>query len=711
MGDTKSVPSLFWKVLSAYEDAVNSGDNSKIASAGEGVIAYWLDGNSAESKADLWRSDPAAYGWEINNCWGISFQVGNIYRESGRSADEIRMVKVSLAMLDLYKALISSGIVSGSLADMDFARMELESRLQANTVSMTAYAELRDGQGTTKSYSAKYVPSSGVYFGEPANDLITGGAKKPSAALIYVEFDRDDLETRVKHELKTLESIGITPSKLSVIELAWNFDNHSATINGVPNQTAKITAAAKYLKSTGLPILLRVGAEMNAFTDNPDPEKFKTAFRTIAKIMHSDAPNVMLLWSPNYVNSAGFTFDMFYPGDEHVDWVGMSLYTTKYFGAVGTTADESQQAIYKVGKYANPISYMRELVNQYGARKPIIISEGGVSLRWNPTGENLSEWALTQIRATYAYLPILFPEVKAVLWFNADRDYDKFSYHFGDSYEAKNLYMQLTGGDYFIGLGESKSKVTYKKLGSATFPAGEIVICTYVESSDIPAVTVQYFVDGTWKQESATVPFRASLDFGSLPDGDHKLLIKTLLRGSVTVEQEFYMRKSGNTVEVSSNAITGTPPAVTPTPPPTVGSVSAVPTAAKVLVGTAEVAFEAYYIDGNNYFKLRDVAFALSDKFEVLWDAGKSAITLVPNTVYTPNNSELLPGDGLEKNALLSADKVYMDGAELSLSAYKIGGNNYFKLRDIGIALNFNVSWDSVNGAIRIDKDQPYTAD
>ena len=50
--------------------------------------------------------------------------------------------------------------------------------------------------------------------------------------------------------------------------------------------------------------------------------------------------------------------------------------------------------------------------------------------------------------------------------------------------------------------------------------------------------------------------------------------------------------------------------------------------------------------------------------------------------------------------------KIYVDGQQVSMTAYNIAGNNYVRLRDIGQQVGFNVYWD--NG-VQIDTDAPYT--
>jgi len=139
---------------------------------------------------------------------------------------------------------------------------------------------------------------------------------------------------------------------------------------------------------------------------------------------------------------------------------------------------------------------------------------------------------------------------------------------------------------------------------------------------------------------------------------------------------------------------------------------AAVPTVSKVYVDGREVKFDAYHINGNNYFKLRDVASVISGtgkQFEVVWDGEKNAINLISGKGYTAVGGEMSPGDGKSKNTALSTSTIYKDGAEAELTAYNIGGNNYFKLRDLGETFDFDVTWDPVNNAILIDTSSGYT--
>lgn len=139
---------------------------------------------------------------------------------------------------------------------------------------------------------------------------------------------------------------------------------------------------------------------------------------------------------------------------------------------------------------------------------------------------------------------------------------------------------------------------------------------------------------------------------------------------------------------------------------------SAAPTAASVLVNGTNRAFDAYNIDGANYFKLRDLAYVLNGtakQFDVTWDAPTKTIALVPGQAYTAAGGEMSGAGTGTKAAVPTAARILLDGKAVSFTAYNIDGNNYFKLRDIGQAMNFGVDWDSVNHTIAIDTSKAYT--
>lgn len=55
-----------------------------------------------------------------------------------------------------------------------------------------------------------------------------------------------------------------------------------------------------------------------------------------------------------------------------------------------------------------------------------------------------------------------------------------------------------------------------------------------------------------------------------------------------------------------------------------------------------------------------------------------------------------------------TSQKVTLDGQEVSLEGYNINGNSYFKLRDVGKAVDFGVTWDNATRTVQIDTNSGY---
>ena len=55
-----------------------------------------------------------------------------------------------------------------------------------------------------------------------------------------------------------------------------------------------------------------------------------------------------------------------------------------------------------------------------------------------------------------------------------------------------------------------------------------------------------------------------------------------------------------------------------------------------------------------------------------------------------------------------STQAFYINGQQAPLTAYLIGGSNYVRLRDIGKAVDFGVTYDAATNSVYIDSTQPY---
>ncbi len=141
-------------------------------------------------------------------------------------------------------------------------------------------------------------------------------------------------------------------------------------------------------------------------------------------------------------------------------------------------------------------------------------------------------------------------------------------------------------------------------------------------------------------------------------------------------------------------------------------SKTASPMNSKVKIDGKNVAFEVYSIDGSSYFKLRDIAMAIkgsTKKFNVTWDGKKNAINILTKTAYQVAGGELaISKNPKAKTAQLSTSTIYVNGKAAKLTVYTIDGSSYFKLRDLGKAVNFNVTWDGKTNTIGIDTKSSY---
>ena len=119
----------------------------------------------------------------------------------------------------------------------------------------------------------------------------------------------------------------------------------------------------------------------------------------------------------------------------------------------------------------------------------------------------------------------------------------------------------------------------------------------------------------------------------------------------------------------------------------------------KLTVDGKGIDCEKYNIDGSNYFKLRDLAYLLNgtgSQFSVGWNDQTKTVSITTGKAYTADGSELKTGTDKSKTAQISAQTILINGKVRSdLSVYNIGGNNFFKLRDLGTALGFFVSYDA----------------
>lgn len=122
--------------------------------------------------------------------------------------------------------------------------------------------------------------------------------------------------------------------------------------------------------------------------------------------------------------------------------------------------------------------------------------------------------------------------------------------------------------------------------------------------------------------------------------------------------------------------------------------------------------FQAFLINSNNYVMLRDLAYYMNGstaQFEVSYDAGTKEISILSDSEYTMQGYEDTVKADKSKTYKDTSSKIFIDEKEVILKGYHIEGCNYFKLRDLASALNFDV--DYRNKQIYIESGNAYSAD
>ena len=113
-----------------------------------------------------------------------------------------------------------------------------------------------------------------------------------------------------------------------------------------------------------------------------------------------------------------------------------------------------------------------------------------------------------------------------------------------------------------------------------------------------------------------------------------------------------------------------------------------------------------------NYVKLRDLASILSAtpaRFNITWDG---AINVANHVAYVPNGSEMKTPFSGDRTCVKTTPVTKVDGVLTALDAIVLTDDNggaytYYKLRDVGEVLGFNVGWTAARG-IYIETDRPY---
>ena len=131
----------------------------------------------------------------------------------------------------------------------------------------------------------------------------------------------------------------------------------------------------------------------------------------------------------------------------------------------------------------------------------------------------------------------------------------------------------------------------------------------------------------------------------------------------------------------------------------------------KFMVNGKAVTPQAYNVDGYNYFKLRDVAYLLSDTtapFNVTWTPSQSSvINLISGQKYQKVGGELSASTLSSLKVSASTFKVLLNGSAVSFRGYLINDNNYYSIADIADAIGFEAGSDNATRTVRLTTPAP----
>jgi hypothetical protein len=212
--------------------------------------------------------------------------------------------------------------------------------------------------------------------------------------------------------------------------ISWNGKNVQTEDIAAGRYDDLIKQRAKATKALGQPVLIRWFWEMDgnkkaAFAGTP--EQYIAAWRHIVTTFRNQgADNVRWVWCPNASAFNDGAAQAFYPGDDFVDWTCADGYNW----APGRAGDDYR-------------SFRDIFAGFYGwaalQKKPIMVGEFGVQER-NPGDK--AQW-ITDAREA---IKSDFPRLKAVVYFNSNKDYD-WSLTTSDS--ALEAFKQMANDPWF----------------------------------------------------------------------------------------------------------------------------------------------------------------------------------------------------------------------------------------------------------------------
>ncbi|MBQ2670108.1 MAG: hypothetical protein IJG06_05060, partial [Clostridia bacterium] len=473
-------PHSFWAVDDKYQAAKNAGDYNNVIWYGKQSIDICLSMSDGNTKREVLTS---RYD-----------EIGNAYYELGDYDSSA----------EIYRTLYEYESTLGP---------EYAERAKIAYIKSTQYPSemsVYTDSGDFTDYNAKNEKANGVLFGLCSNGETRSKLGNESMVLVYQELGQPLLPYNT-NVVRQAGNDGIA------VELALNCPNHAADIRRITSMDSYLDEISDMLSSySNIPVYLRFAAEFDVWPEVPSPDEFKTAFRYVANYFKSHNQNVATVWSPNQASNWNVNIDDYYPGDQYVDWVGISSYAKKYSSVGGD--DEEQSLFFENGINSEPVVTIRDIVEKYGDRKPIMLSESGCGhhiMQNGRSAEDTTDFAIRRMREYLGYLPMVYPQVKLIAYFDhyVEGSGETNDFRLSNNTELQNEYLRLTKGARFIqDKYANEAPLTYRQIHDGRHLGSTFLLSCYARKYGNETQQVTYYIDDKYVGMSKEIPFEVYVD-------------------------------------------------------------------------------------------------------------------------------------------------------------------------------------------------------
>jgi beta-mannanase len=485
-------PSGYWPYFTAYTDAVNSGKVSDILKTGDAMLAFYSKFEMNQSIAEMSYN---IYHYRYAN---------HIYEDMGDYDAAIDNLQ------KLYDCCVYLDSCGKDYSDMELICTTLISKLDPMTEVYALTTDLSD----YPVYGVTGEPSSGTYYGRIVSDYSQNYDDVASEAIasFYVQIEGESAD-QFAYKIKNYDGS-------QVIHIAYNMTNEAETAKNIIAGKCDdgIKATLEYLSTLKSPVLLRIGAEMNLW--QMDATLYKNAYIYIAKLARKMAPNVALVFSVNYVSYWNGDMSDYYPGDQYVDWVGVSLYVNTY----ASSSSRGQDAYFGRGDFADCVLSIKETVEKFGDKKPIIISESGVN--YVGSTANQESLAAAQMNKLYSTINMVYPQVKAIIYFDRNSPSSSNNYTISENAKVSSAYKTATSSNLSLvsTLGSSSQGVYMPLTDSFSEKTDTLHLAAYGMTIG-NTMKVTYKLDNKTLSSNSTVPYYCNVSASSISTGTHTLTV------------------------------------------------------------------------------------------------------------------------------------------------------------------------------------------